>query len=63
MSVVEVVREGTTTIITLDRPQTRNAINKATADALREAWLEFDADDSARVGILTGGNDVFCAGA
>ena len=63
MSVVEVVREGTTTIITLNRPQVRNAINKATADALREAWLEFDADDSTRVGILTGGNDVFCAGA
>jgi enoyl-CoA hydratase len=63
MNEVEVTREGAVTIIRLNRPQRRNAINGATADALREAWLAFDADDTTRVGILTGGDDVFCAGA
>jgi enoyl-CoA hydratase len=63
MAVVEVRREGVVTIIQINRPEVRNAINKATADALREAWLAFDADAEARVGILTGGDTVFCAGA
>lgn len=50
-------------IITLHRPQRRNAINRAAADALKAAWAEFDANPQARVGILTGGDEVFCAGA
>src|SRR5579864_5705833 len=61
--VVEVTHEGPVTIIKINRPRVRNAINKAAADALREAWLSFDADDGALVGILTGGDEVFCAGA
>lgn len=60
---VEVTREGPITIIRIQRPQVRNAINGVTAAALREAWLAFDADESASVGILTGGDEVFCAGA
>jgi enoyl-CoA hydratase len=63
MSEVEVSRDGAVTIIRINRPERRNAINGTTAAALREAWLAFDADDSARVGILTGGDDVFSAGA
>lgn len=63
MAIVDITRDGPAMIITINRPEVRNAINKETATALREAWLAFDADDSARVGILTGGNDVFCAGA
>ncbi len=63
MSEVEVTREGPITIIRIHRPQVRNAINGATAVALREAWLAFDADEGASVGILTGGDEVFCAGA
>jgi enoyl-CoA hydratase len=63
MSEVEVTREGPVTIIRLNRPQVRNAVNRAAADALREAWLAFDADDRALVGILTGGDEVFSAGA
>lgn len=51
------------TIITINRPHRRNAINLNTAKALREAWLAFDADESQCVGILTGGDEVFCAGA
>src|SRR5712692_11161895 len=60
---IEVSHEGPITIIRLNRPQVRNAINKATAVALYEAWMIFEADEQARVGILTGGDEVFCAGA
>ncbi len=60
---IEVNHSGPITIITLTRPHVRNAINRAAALALKDAWLEFEADEHARVGILTGGDDVFCAGA
>jgi len=60
---IEVSQEGPITIIRLNRPQVRNAINRATAVALYEAWMTFEADEQARVGILTGGDEVFCAGA
>jgi enoyl-CoA hydratase len=60
---IEVSHEGPITIIKLNRPQVRNAINRATAVALYEAWMTFEADEKARVGILTGGDEVFCAGA
>lgn len=63
MSVVVVTQDGPVTIISINRPAVRNAIDKMAADALREAWQAFDADDNARVGVLTGGDTVFCAGA
>ena len=58
-----ITRDQTTLIVQLNRPHRRNAINRATADALGEVWRMFDADDALRVGIFTGGDDVFCAGA
>lgn len=61
--VIRVERDGPVTIITITRPERRNAINSETAHALREAWLAFDADDTQRVGVLTGDDGVFCAGA
>lgn len=63
MALVEMIRDGPVTIIRINRPEVRNAINGECARMLREAWLAFDAEESARVGVLTGGNDVFCAGA
>jgi enoyl-CoA hydratase len=63
MAPVEITQHGPVTVITINRAERRNAINRKTADALREAWLNFDADDSQRVGVLTGGVDIFCAGA
>jgi enoyl-CoA hydratase len=63
MGLIQVTHEGHTTIITITRPEARNAINGATAAALRDAWQAFEADEHARVGILTGGESVFCAGA
>lgn len=60
---VEVQHEGPITIIKINRPQVRNAVNKTTATALRKAWMDFEGDENALVGILTGGDEVFCAGA
>ena len=62
-SVVEVTQHGPVTVLRLNRWQARNAINGATARALREAWQAFESDEQARVAILTGGDRVFCAGA
>jgi enoyl-CoA hydratase len=62
-SPVTVTHEGHVTVIRINRPHVRNAVDLATAQALREAWQAFDADANARVGILTGGDEVFCAGA
>ena len=58
-----ITSEGPVRVLRLNRPEARNAIDSHTARALREAWLDFDRDPEARVGILTGGDEVFCAGA
>lgn len=50
-------------IVTIERPETRNAVDRATAEALLATWRRFDADDSADVGVLTGGGGTFCSGA
>lgn len=60
---VEYVVDGRVAVVTINRPQVRNAIDRATADALLEAWRRFDADTDADVGILTGASGTFCAGA
>lgn len=50
-------------VITLNRPEKRNALNAAMRQGLWDAWQRFDADDTARVAILTGAGDkAFCAG-
>ena len=54
---------GPVRIVTLDRPQARNALDRATADALAEAFRAFDADEAVSVAVLTGANGTFCAGA
>ncbi len=60
---IEVSNEGPITIIRINRPRVRNAINRSTALALKDAWMAFEVDEKAMVGILTGGDEVFCAGA
>ena len=51
-------------VVTINRPEQRNAINAAVRKGLFEAWERFEADSSLRVAILTGsGNQAFCAGA
>jgi enoyl-CoA hydratase len=58
-----VEKSASITTIILQRPDVRNAVNRATAEALAEAFRVFDADDSALVGVLYGDNGTFCAGA
>ena len=54
---------GDVAIVTIDRPEVRNAVDKATAEALVDAFRRFDADPDLRVAILTGGSRHFCSGA
>jgi enoyl-CoA hydratase/carnithine racemase len=57
-------RIGAAAVLTIDRPQRRNAVDGATAEAFRDGLKEFEADDGARVLVLTGaGGQAFCAGA
>ncbi len=51
------------TLVTIDRPEVRNAVDGETADELAEAFSRFDADAAADVAVLTGAAGVFCAGA
>lgn len=60
---VTYVLEGSVAVITIDRPERRNAIDRATAIALGKAWDRFETDDSALVGVLTGAGGLFSAGA
>lgn len=63
MSEVKVTQQGHVTVVQINRPEVRNAINVRTAQQLREAWLAFEEDDNAYIGILTGTDTVFSAGA
>jgi len=60
---VRVTRDAPLLIVQINRPEVRNAINRAAADALRAAFLDFDADDALRAAVLTGDAAAFCAGA
>jgi len=62
-AIVHVESDGPVTIITIDRPARRNAVDRATAEALVDAFVAFEADESARVAVLTGAGGTFCAGA
>jgi enoyl-CoA hydratase len=53
---------GEILIITINRPEVRNSINQATAQALAEAFDELDENARLRVGVLTGAGSTFCAG-
>jgi enoyl-CoA hydratase/carnithine racemase len=60
---IRVERDGAVLTVLLNRPTMRNAVDRATAAALAEAFRDFDADDSVRVGVLAGAGEHFCAGA
>lgn len=63
MSTVHSTRDGAVAVITIDRPQRRNAVDRPTADALAAAFRVFEADDALAVAVLTGAGGAFCAGA
>lgn len=60
---VRIEKQGAVTTVILNRPEARNAVDRPTADALRQAFKDFDADDAARVAVLWGAGGHFCAGA
>ncbi|HEX2128058.1 MAG TPA: crotonase/enoyl-CoA hydratase family protein [Solirubrobacterales bacterium] len=63
-SKVSYERAGAGAVLTITRRERRNAVDDETADLLREAFERFEADDGARVLVLTGeGPEAFCAGA
>jgi enoyl-CoA hydratase len=63
MSTVRIENEGPVRIVTIDRPEVRNAVDEPTREALATAFRAFDEDETASVAILTGAHGVFCAGA
>lgn len=60
---VTVRRDGAVTVVGINRPHVRNAVDRATAAALAEAFRSFDADDDAAVAVLYGEGGTFCSGA
>ncbi len=63
MSTVRVDHDGPVTIVTIDRPEVRNAVDRATAEALADAFRAFEEDAERSVAVLTGAGGAFCAGA
>ena len=55
--------DGPVAIVTIDRPDVRNAVDGPTATELAEAFRRFEADDRRLVAVLTGADGTFCAGA
>jgi len=60
---VDISREGPVIVVTIFRPERRNAVDSATAAALLSAFETFEEDDTASVAVLTGAGGTFCAGA
>ncbi len=61
-SPVELDRGDGVLLVTINRPDARNAINTETAQALADAMQELDADSTLTAGIITGAGGTFCAG-
>lgn len=60
---VNIRRDGPVEIITINRPERRNAVDRKTAEALLDAFRKFDADAAVSVAVLSGAGGEFCAGA
>jgi enoyl-CoA hydratase len=63
VSAVRVQRDGPVWTVILDRAERRNAVDRPTAEALADAFREFEADAVAAVAVLWGAGGTFCAGA
>ncbi len=63
MSDVEVEKLEEITVVSINRPEARNAVDGPTAALLADAFRDFDADAKQKVAILTGADNTFCAGA
>lgn len=63
MAVVDYAVDGHIAIVTLNRPEARNAVSPEVGVRLAEAWQQVHDDNNVRVAILTGTGSAFCAGA
>ena len=63
LDTVIVEHDGAITIVSINRPERRNAVDAGTARRLHDVFLAFDADASASVAVFTGTGGTFCAGA
>ncbi len=63
MALVEFELDGHIAVVTLNRPEARNAINPEVAVRLAESWQKVKDNDAVRVAVLTGRGSAFCAGA
>ncbi|RSS78957.1 crotonase/enoyl-CoA hydratase family protein, partial [Streptomyces sp. WAC05292] len=57
-----VQRHGATLVLTMNRPEAKNALSLPLLVGLHDGWLEADADDAIRSVVLTGAGGDFCAG-
>jgi enoyl-CoA hydratase len=57
-----VERTGRTLVVTMNRPEVKNALSPDMLVGLADAWVEMDADDGIRCGVLTGAGGDFCTG-
>ena len=60
---VEYEVRGRVALLTINRPEARNAVNGAVANGMEEAIDQLEADEEVWLGVLTGNGPVFCAGA
>ncbi len=57
-----VERAGAVVIVTMNRPEAKNALSQAMLVGMVDAWEEIDRDDDVRCGVLTGAGGDFCTG-
>jgi enoyl-CoA hydratase len=63
MGTLNTERQNNLLVVTINRPEVRNAIDRPTAAALAAAFRDFDNDEALSVAVLTGADGAFCAGA
>jgi len=61
MADIDVDRDGAVLVVSLNRPDVRNAVDGPTARALAETFRDYDADPELSVAVLTGAGGAFCA--
>jgi enoyl-CoA hydratase len=55
-------RRGHVLVVTMNRPEAKNALSSEMLARMYDAWVELDTDPDLRVGVLTGGTETFCSG-
>jgi enoyl-CoA hydratase len=62
MSVIEVTHQAGVALVTLNRPEANNALNRELSEAIIQTFSSLACDDSVRAIVLTGAGRAFCAG-